>query len=940
MTGIIRMALVLWALCGLTAAMAADRTWPHDGSDLKLDPRVTYGVLPNGLRYAIMKANKPEGHAAIRLRIAVGSLHETGKEQGLAHYLEHLAFQGSKALSRNEFVQTLQRLGLAFGPDTNARTSFDQTVYMLNLPKADAATFVPSLNLLREMADRLTIAEEAVQAEKGVILSEERVRDTPNLRAFRVLFENAYPGMLAPKRFPIGTVPTIKAATAAALRDFYQRYYRPERAMIVVTGAIDPPQVAAQIQAAFGDWTQPGPAGADPDLGALKDLPLRAANAVDPSYSETVSLSWMASEPIEAASRAGEARAILRGAGIRAINIRLARRAQAPNPPYAGASVGCDFLEQRGEQWARRCALNVTAGPGGWRKAMIAAESDLRQAILYPLDQGEIDRMLKNWRTGLEANVRAAANPDTPGMAEFILQSFQSRGVQMHPQDYLALWTDLSAQATPDALHAAMTAHFGGEPDVIVANTPKPVEGGAAALIAAYRDGRAVAIGPAKPVRQVAFPYTDFGPAGAIASKGEAPDLGLVQYAFRNGVLLNVRPGTEEPNIARVTVRLPGGYLDFPKTGPIFDAGFQTSLVGGGLGRLTLDELRIALTGRNTSTRFSVDAANYRFVGFAAREDLLLHFQMVAAYLTDPAYRPEALQIAKAGFDRAWAARNATAGSVLSWELPAILTGGDPRWGKVTPDAASALTEAAIKAQLTPVLTVAGIEVTIAGDTTPDEAAQAVAATLGALPARKPLSGALAPEGAVRFPAEAKAHTFHHAGRADQALIYFAWPAADVYANPRAARAAALAEQILATSLTQSLRDMGLTYGVGSGFEASEDVAGYGYLYVQVEAKPESLPAVQTMIEAETAKLAAGQFGDDLLTRAREPAIATRETQIKTNAYWVAALADAQARPKKLTLIRTRISDIKTVTREEIVAAAARILRPERRIEVRVLPKP
>jgi hypothetical protein len=127
--------------------------WPHDISDLKADPRIRYGQLANGMRYAIQQTNRPEGHVAIRLRFAAGSLHETDKEQGLAHYLEHMAFQGSKNLTRNEFVQKLQRLGLSFGADTNASTGFDQTVYMLNLPRNDAQTFGESMQIMREVAD-------------------------------------------------------------------------------------------------------------------------------------------------------------------------------------------------------------------------------------------------------------------------------------------------------------------------------------------------------------------------------------------------------------------------------------------------------------------------------------------------------------------------------------------------------------------------------------------------------------------------------------------------------------------------------------------------------------------------------------------------------------------------------------------------------------------
>ena len=171
------------ALAGPAAAPATTPSWAQDRSDIAPDPGVRFGVLPNGMRYAIMRNTTPTGQTAIRLRIGSGSLEESDNQQGLAHVLEHMAFEGSTHVPRGEMIKILQRDGLAFGPDTNAQTGWTQTVYMLDLPGASPSLIDTGLMLMRETASELLIDPAALETERGVVLSEERLRDTPQYRA-------------------------------------------------------------------------------------------------------------------------------------------------------------------------------------------------------------------------------------------------------------------------------------------------------------------------------------------------------------------------------------------------------------------------------------------------------------------------------------------------------------------------------------------------------------------------------------------------------------------------------------------------------------------------------------------------------------------------------------------------------------------------------------
>ena len=217
--------LVCSAPVPLTAQIASPvqpNRWAQDETGRKADPAVRFGTLPNGLRYAIMHNETPSDGVAMRMRIGSGSIQEQDDEQGLAHFIEHMAFRGSANVADGDVVRMLQRQGLQFGPDTNASTAQDETVYMFNFPKANAEALDTGLTLFREIGDRLKLAPAAIEAERGVILSEERLRDTPPFRVAKAEVGTAFDGTRAVNRWPIGKTDVIKTAD----HDRFERYYR------------------------------------------------------------------------------------------------------------------------------------------------------------------------------------------------------------------------------------------------------------------------------------------------------------------------------------------------------------------------------------------------------------------------------------------------------------------------------------------------------------------------------------------------------------------------------------------------------------------------------------------------------------------------------------------------------------------------------------------
>src|SRR3954462_6142133 len=181
--------LTLSFLLTLSATLRAAVPFPQETSDLKADPSVRFGTLPNGLRYAVMPNREPQGRASMRLFVNVGSLNENEDQRGLAHFLEHMAFNGSSHYPPGTLVEFFQRMGMSFGGDTNASTSFDHTVYLLELPDVKPATVAEGLQVFSDYAGGLLLEPKEIDKERGIILSEKRTRDSVGFRTFVAQFE-------------------------------------------------------------------------------------------------------------------------------------------------------------------------------------------------------------------------------------------------------------------------------------------------------------------------------------------------------------------------------------------------------------------------------------------------------------------------------------------------------------------------------------------------------------------------------------------------------------------------------------------------------------------------------------------------------------------------------------------------------------------------------
>jgi zinc protease len=910
--------------------------WAQARSDVAPDPDVRFGALSNGMRYAIRRQVTPPGQAALRLRFDAGSMMETDQQSGLAHFLEHMAFDGSKAVPEGEMIKILERHGLAFGADTNASTEFEQTQYKLDLPRTDDDTVDTSLMLLREAAGNLTLDPGAVDRERGVVLSEERVRDSPQYRIYKARLGFMLKDQLPPERLPIGRVEVLKSAAASQIADFYHRYYRPDRAVLVAVGDFDPDAMEAKIKARFSDWRPAGPAGGEPNRGAVQPRGPEARLVVEPGSPLFLQIAWLRPPEHRADSQAERRRQTLERLGFAVMNRRLSTLARAPNPPFLAAGAF------RGDQYhaADLTQVAVSAEASHWKEAVAAVDQEQRRIVQYGVRQDELDREISEVLTSLR-NDAAGGKTRTPGeLANDIVDSLGDNEVVTSPAQDLAMVEAATKGLTADQVSDTLRNLFKGQGPLIFMTSPKPIDGGEATVLAAYQASQQLAVTAPSALTQAVWPYGDAATPGKVAETREVSDLDTVFVRFANGVRLTIKPTKFKDDEVLVRVNVGGGRVVLPRDRPSM-AWAGGAYIEGGLAKISAEDMERVLANKVYGGRFSITDDAFVFSGETRPADLDVQLQILSAYLTEPGWRAEAFQRLKTSAKTANDQYEATDSGLFQRDVPGLLHPGDQRWRFPTSqDLAGARLED-FKALVTPALTTGSVEVVIVGDITVEKATDMVARTFGALPPRPDAAPAAAAQKDVRFPIPtAQPVELFHKGRADQAIGYVAWPSTDFNASPQGARDEAVMGEVLQVRLLQELRvNQGATYSPQVAYSHSLVWPGWGYVYAEVEVPPAKLAGFFTDVRKIAADLRARPPTPDELERAKNPRLENIQKARATNGYWLSELSGSQADPRRLDAIRAILPGTERVTAEDVQRAARRVLKDETMWRLEVKPE-
>lgn len=922
-----------------TAPPAKPLPFPHETSDLKPDPAAHFGKLKNGVRYVVLPNHEPKGRASLRLLVLAGSLHETEEQRGLAHFLEHMAFNGSTHYPPGTLVEFFQRMGMSFGGDTNANTGFERTVYLLELPRADDATLTEGLRVFRDYAGGLLLTEPEIDRERGVILSEKRASDSVGFRTFVAQFEAMLGTTLLPKRIPIGTPEVITRAQRDRFTDFWNAWYRPEKIVVVVAGDFtDAPAVEKMVTSAFAELESRAPARPEPSLGELAKFEgVRAIYHAEPEAPATdISISSLTPYARERDTAARQIKRLPRSLALAMLNRRFAILAKKENAPFisAGASVSEQF------DFLRDASVEISCKPEQWSEALAAGEQELRKALEHGFTQAELTEAAANITNQLEQAARGASTRHSNSIADAIVQHLLSGEVFTTPAADLALLKPALDKITPADCLAVLRTDFGAKGRFVsVAGNAMIAGDPPTAIAAAYEEARAVAVAAPDSNAKNTWSYTNFGPVGEIAHRENVEDLGIELVTFKNGVRLNLKKTDFEANRVSLNARIGNGGITEPPDQRGLAGMAGSTFIAGGLGKHSSDDLRTLLAGKNVGWQFIPESDALRFSGTTTREDLLLEFQLLAAHLTDPGYRPEALRVARKGLEQLYLSFQHTPSGPLATEVANLLASGDPRFGMPPQEVMMARNLDEVKAWLAPQLTSGAVEIGVVGDFDVTDAIAGAAQTIGALPPREekpPLNDLKKP----KFPEQPFSKDYVIDSEIPKGSLQLYWPSDDGMHAPRNRRLNLLGA-VLSDRLRAKVREeIGGTYSPRAASNASDTFPSYGYFVASIDVDPSNAAKMSDLVVDLADDLAEHGVTDDELNRARLPLLTALKESVRENGYWISSVVSrAQEKPEVLEWARTRIADVESITTAELSDLAKKYLSRDRVSRAIILPK-
>jgi zinc protease len=933
--------VALQATGGDPAQPSATTPWLYRGSDVPHDPEWLFGELPNGLRYAVRHNGVPPGQVSIRIRMDVGSLYEKPEESGYAHLLEHLVFRQSRYLGEAQAIPTWQRLGAGFGTDTNAETTPTQTVFKLDLPNATPAALDESVKLLSGMMIAPTLSEANVRTEVPIVMAEMRERGGAGQRVADATRATLYAGQPLADHAPIGTVKTLDAAHQDSVRAFHARWYRPENAVIVVAGDVDPALLAGLIRKYFTDWPAagkltPAPSFGDPaaPAGGKGAAPVGETKVVvEPDMPRGINYAILRPwRPVQDTIVYNQG-LMIDALAQAVINRRLEQRARAG---------GSYLIAQVNQQDVSRSvdATFVSITPiDDWRAALRDVRTVIADAMATPPTKEEIAREVAEMNVTFESLVEQRALLPGSKVADDIVSAVDIRETVASPEVVLDIFRGAIPLYTPQAVLQHTRTLFSGTVTRAMYLTPKADDATDLALNQALT--APVAAGPKIRANQAPVSFAKLPAIGKPGTATIAPTglLGIEQVDLGNGVKALLWPTPDDPGRVTVKVRFGTGYRAFGPQDAAYISLGDMALVGSGVGPLGQEELDRITTGRKMGFDFKIDDADFTFSAATRAADLDDQLYLFAAKFAMPRWDANPIQRAKAASRLQYETFATSPNGVLSRDLKFYQRGRDPRFHTPTPAEIDAATPEGFRKIWQPLLAQGPIEVQIFGDFDRAKGIAALERTFGALAPRTAPAAGSSETPPVATPS-LEPIVLTHRGDANQAAAIVSWPTGGGMAGVHESRRLQVLTDVFTNRLLAAMREkLGASYAPQVVTDWPLDVNSGGSVMAIAQLQPQVVPEFFRIADQIAADLAAAPPTPEELALVVEP-LRQQITRASTStAFFMYQVEGATDDPSRFGAVRSILTDYTQITPADVQALAQQYLVRAKSWRLAVIPQ-
>jgi len=603
---------------------------------IPVDPEITLGRLPNGLRYYVRANKKPEKRAELRLVVKAGSILEDDDQRGLAHFAEHMAFNGTRHFPKHDVVAFLESLGMRFGADINAYTSFDETVYMLTVPTDKPETMDRALLILEDWAQAVSFDPVEIDKERGVVLEEWRARRGAGARMQDKVFPIWLKGSRYAERLPIGTPEVLKGFTPDRLKKFYTDWYRPDLMAVVAVGDFDKTAVEGLIKTHFSSLQSPPAPRSRPTYDIPEQPGTRYAITTDKEMTSTsvqVSTLLPARQPGTVGVYRQE---MLDRLFSGMLSARLSEITQKPDAPFLQAFAGRGIFLARTRENTNLTALVKEDGVERGLEALLA---EVERVSRFGFTATELDRQRQATIRSFERIVAEKDNREALSRANEYVRNFLEQE-PLPTADYeFALHQRFLPEMTLDEVNKLATEWFPDRSRIVIVAGPDK------AGLAIPDEPKLAAVVKAASTKDLK-PYVDTVAAAVLLDSVPAPATiertttkdaaGITEWELSNGVKVVLKPTTFKEDEILFRATSPGGTSLASDQDYITASTATQVITAGGIGKFSAVDLRRVLTGKIAVAIPFISELEEGLSGSSSRKDLETLLQLIYLRFTQP----------------------------------------------------------------------------------------------------------------------------------------------------------------------------------------------------------------------------------------------------------------------------------------------------------------
>ncbi|HEU5257761.1 MAG TPA: insulinase family protein [Vicinamibacterales bacterium] len=920
-------------VCVLVAAPASAQSL---SAKLPLNPAIHVGKLPNGITYYIRSNGEPAKRVSLRLAVKAGSIDEADDQRGLAHMLEHMAFNGSTHFKPGELIPYFESVGVAFGPHVNAYTSYDETVYMLNVPTDRAGALDHALQALSDFAGGMSLTDKEIDKERGVVLEEWRQRLGVASRLQGITDRAVYGQSKYAERLPIGLPESIQHFPYQRLRDFYRDNYTPDRIAIVVVGDLDAATAEQQIRQYFTPIPKRKSAKR-PVYPVPAHNDTRVTVATDPE-AQSSSLSVFHTRPLRKSQTVGDYRRdLVRSLFEAMLNARLAEIARRPDAPFLGASSGDDTLGRTVEAFGVSARVNE----GGIPKGIDALEQELARVRQFGFGDAELERVKKGTLASYERAYNERDKSESPGLASELVALF----LNDVPASGIATEYELAKRFVPTITTtetAALARELVTDTNrvvIVVAPEKKGVTppseaavrealgSGAAATLTAWRDdAKGNQLLPTKPM------------PGRVTARREIREIGVTILTLSNGVTIWLKP-TDFKNDQIIFTGWAKGGLANVSEAEYRNLSLMTNLVGtSGVGGFSPVDLGKMLSGQIANASLSMGPYTHGASGSATPKDIETSLQLLYLSFTAANHDPDAFELMKRRLRANLANQGQSPGAVFGERVRMLNTVNHYTARSMKVEDVDALDQAKMEAfYKSQYANAADFTFIVVGAFDVAKLEPLLATYIGSLPSQgSPTSTYSAVR--LQFPTGVKKEVVNKGQepKAQTVMSFFADTNLDELEMHRLRAATSILERHLRDQLREEL---GGTYSVGVDYTNTLPQPGYGTTTIQFGSAPDRADSLVATVMTELDRMRREGPSADDVQKVKETEKEGLETSFKQNGFWLGALQTAQMLGWDPVSIIHRTERTDTLTAENIHDAFRKYFPADRYTTATLLPE-